>query len=113
MYMADNGERAPLADWTDALGKYDLNNRLACPLLGPYGYTMNRKAVGADPYELSSPARVVAVFDGIGGKNSVGAEPEIRWRHSGAAVFVYLDGHAKPEMVDAFEGLVEPYRPTH
>jgi prepilin-type processing-associated H-X9-DG protein len=105
LYQSDNNDRAPLSDWTDSLSRYVDNEVFACPMLSPYGYTMNAAAVGLDNWKITSPARIVGLFDGLGGKNRVGGIDDIRWRHAGAAVIMYMDGHVKVWSPVTFEGM--------
>lgn len=105
LYQSDNNDRAPLSDWTDSLSRYADSELFACPLLSPYGYTMNAAAVGLDNWKIASPARVVGLFDGPGGKNHVGGVGDIRWRHNGVAVMMYMDGHVKWCSPETFEGM--------
>lgn len=104
LYLDDNNDRAPLENWNVGVTKYIDPTYLACPLLKPYGYTMSEKVTGMDASEFMSPARTVAAFDGTGGKDSVGNENSIAYRHGGAAVFLYLDGHTKLANKQTFEG---------
>ena len=108
MYLGDNNARAPQTGWNAAITKYIDPNYLACPLHKPYCYTLSEEIIGIADSELISSARSVAAFDGVGGKDSVGGVNEIRYRHRGVAVFLYLDGHTKPANKETFEGLLPP-----
>lgn len=95
IYMRDNDDRTPLANWSDGIKKYTDPRNFACPLLGPYGYTFSKEAINIETESILSPAMMIVAFDGVGGKNSVGMEGDIRWRHPESAVFLYLDGRVK------------------
>lgn len=94
MYAGENNDRGPLANWTDSLAGYvPLADTYRCPMTdAAYAFTMNEAFVGAlvpDP----SRARIPVIFDGPGGKNSVGSVDTAQYRHDGGyAHFLLGDG---------------------
>jgi prepilin-type processing-associated H-X9-DG protein len=97
LYQGDNDYRMPLDRWTEAIGGYVGSREVYnCPELAePYGYSMSLHVRGLDVSTVDA-ARVVSLFDGPGGKDSVGDASKVRYRHDGKyAVVGFLDGHAR------------------
>jgi prepilin-type processing-associated H-X9-DG protein len=87
----------PLEGWTEAIVGYVGSREIyRCPMLdGPYGYTMSEEVVGLDTNSFDRE-RSVAVFDGPGGKDSIGDADDIRFRHNDKVAFMgFLDGHCR------------------
>ncbi len=106
-YSQDYDERAPLAaSWNEALlspGRGGGRLRAAfmeCPsepVAGLPSYAMNRAVAGTDLQALSSPEKLVAVFESKPGRSMAGG-PELlptEPRHEGGDNIAFADGHAK------------------
>jgi hypothetical protein len=93
MYAGENDERAPLANWVDGLSSYVGRQTHLCPMSdSSYPYTMNKAFVGA-LYSDPTLANTAVLFDGPGGKNSVGDLLDAQYRHDGdRALFLFDDG---------------------
>jgi len=93
MYAGENDERAPLANWVDGLSGYVGRQSILCPMSDSnYPFTMNKAFIGA-PYPDSTLANTAVIFDGPGGKNSVGDLSDAQYRHDGdRAQFLFDDG---------------------
>jgi hypothetical protein len=95
MYASENDDRAPLSNWTDALAGYAGRDPYRCPMTdSPYAFTMNPEFVGAI-FPGPRPTAPV-VFDGPGGRNSVGGVEFAVYRHEdGTAQFLLASGWVK------------------
>ncbi len=87
MYAQDHEETMP--GTADIWNSIDIdNNILMCPTAGkniPVAYVYDDKLAGASLGDFDDPAAIFATADGLNGV--------IALRHSGQAVFSYLDGH--------------------
>lgn len=101
MYTQDYDERAPMGrTWTDGVLPYTKNVGLhVCPVQRqvPYGYAMNARVSMLPMRDVVSPSDCVQLFDAKGsGPNRTGLPDMVDWRHARkAAVFSFMDGHAK------------------
>jgi hypothetical protein len=105
MYAGDNDERTPLSNWGITVAPYAQPSDFACPFLADdYGYAVNDTLVGAGLGEFVAH-NTALLFDGPGGKNSIGDRSSIRWRHDvDRAVFGYTDGHVQTWIRSEFPG---------
>lgn len=94
MYAADNDDRLPADHWCDAIANSLDPTYFACPSLkNPFGYMFNRDLVAKIMSAIAEPDKVPMVFDGPGGKNSVGPASEAQRRHvKGQAAFGFASG---------------------
>ena len=94
LYGGDNDNLAPLSNWTDGLSGYLMPDSYTCPVSdSPFAFTMSRDFIGAKFPDLTRPKAAV-VFDGKGGKNSIGdAASDTVYRHDDdVAHFFGADG---------------------
>lgn len=99
IYAAENDDRLPATNWTDALAKYAKPEHFHCPSSGAsISYSMNSEALGVSRFE-AAPLFAVA-FDGFGGENITSAGPvNLRWAHMGSVAMVLtIDGTVKHVM---------------
>jgi len=97
MYAGDNNDRAPQADWVDGISGYMGGDEAhGCPVSdASFAYTMHEVFLGSlypDPVRANIPV----LFDGPGGKNSVGSTSLAQFRHEGErAHFLFEDGRVQ------------------
>ena len=96
LYAADY-DRLPPKAWTDPLADYVYGpESFACPALEQaFGYTFNSSLVGKPLASIKNPESTPMVFDGPGGKDSVGDDSLAQFRHMDEAVVGYANEEAR------------------